>query len=202
MEENRGNGFLWALVGCGALLFLGLCVSAGFGVYVVMRRGASMPPMGQPATSEPSGGSTPVPPVLPPVAPDKPPPTAVAPVAPAVPQDPITVDATITNVSGSLSGRVSRGCHFVVDPPDDRGRCRTQITCDSVLVYGGPTAGYFPCRFDSASRSVNGSDTETTSDDGDAAMTVDTGSRTLQIRDDATGPSGEFSLSATLPATL
>lgn len=204
MEEKRGNGLLWALVGCGGLLFVGLCVALGAGVYLAYPRlqggvaGPNAPSTpvvapGQPVQPVPPGG---------PVGPganftDKPPPGAIPILPPpGFPARPIELNATITSVTGSLSGRVSRACRMVVEPPNANQRCRTQITCDTVLVYGGPQAGYFACRFDVGRGAVSGVDDQMTQADGDSAMSVDTDARRLQVRDDAGGPLGEFAIEA------
>lgn len=180
MEEQRGNGLLWALVGCGALLFVGLCVALGVGAYLVMRDGVPGPtdPVVQPAYP---------PPQVPPPPPDQPGPSFV-------------LEADVTQVTGTLAGRVNGTCRFEVETQTgaDRLHCRTQVFCDSQLVYGGPTAGYFPCQADAVRRSVRGVDGDTTSSDRDGAMTIDTDARTLVVRDDATGALGEFTLTATI----
>jgi hypothetical protein len=187
MDEKRGNGLLWSLVGCGALLFVGLCAGLFAGGYFAYQRARTAGP-GIPQSTP---GTEPLP--------DKPPTGQFAPPDPRqARQPPLELTATVTRVTGSLAGRVSRSCRFVVEATETPGSCRTQITCDAILVYGGATAGYFPCRFDSAARTVSGADTQTTTDDGDGAMTVDTASRTLQIHDDASGTNGEFSIAAAL----
>lgn len=195
MNDQRGSGLLWALVGCGGLLFVGLCVTLGFGAYILVRDGRlAERPGAEPIPVPTPGMPSPVAPV----------PGAPAPVAPTPLDPPFTLEARVSEVTGSLAGRVTSTCRFAIEQVSMQGdlRCRTQIVCDSILVYGGPQAGYFPCRSDASRRSVSGSDGQTTSQDRDAAMTVDTDARTLRVEDDASGPNGAFTLTATLPATL
>ena len=182
-DQSRGNGFLWALVGCGALLFVGLCVALGIGAWMLAREGFPQ----RPTSTAPPQGPTPGTPGL---GGGKPPPTS---------GEPLVFTAAITEATGSISGRISRECRFTVEPPrTDEPKCRTQIVCDSLLLYGGPSAGFFPCRFDPVARTVSGVDEDTTSADGDAAMTVDSTSRFLRIFDDSSGPNGEFTLVGTI----
>ncbi len=195
MNDTKGNGLLWVLVGCGGLMFVGLCVTVGVGVYVLADRGelTLLPsPDGPPPAPQPA----PVPPGPPPTSPPLPPPPTV--------QPPFTLEATVTEVTGSLAGRVQSRCRLAIEEVSsiEGMRCRTQIVCDSILVYGGPQAGYFPCTLDAPRRSVSGSDTQTTGDDGDAAMTIDTASGSLRISDDASSRNGAFTLVARLATTL
>lgn len=191
MEEKRGNGLLWALVGCGGLLFVGLCLALGVGAYLFVKEGA-------PGPTDPTGYPIANPPQVPPQVPPQIPPQ----IPPQVPPGgrSFTLEADVRRITGTLAGRVSTSCRFEIEElvGADGPRCRTQIFCDSVHVYGGPRSGYFTCRVDVDRRSVSGSDQGTTSEDTDAAMSVDTDARTLQIRDDATGMNGEFSLEATI----
>lgn len=201
MNDQRGSGLLWALVGCGGLLFVGLCVLLGFGAFYAMKDGRfasgpaapTAPPTAPPAPVPPSG------------VPDKPPPVgAPDPLAQPAGEPPFTLEARVTEATGSLAGRVRESCRFAIEQVQGASgpRCRTQVVCDSILVYGGPRAGFFDCRADAARRSVSGSDAQTTGQDGDAAMTVDTDARTLRIEDDAAGPSGAFTLTATIASSL
>lgn len=195
MNDQRGSGLLWALVGCGGLLFVGLCVTLGVGAYLLVQKSGSERGAGQvPAPMRPA--------VTP--APSQPAPPQPLPSPPTQLDPPFTLEARVTEVTGSLKGRVSSTCRFAIEqvPTEGELRCRTQIVCDSILVYGGPQAGYFPCRSDAARHSVSGSDTQTTAQDRDAAMSVDTDARTLRVEDDASGPNGAFVLTASLPATL
>lgn len=182
MEEQRGNGLLWTLVGCGALLFVGLCVAMGVGAYLFVRDGA--PGLNDRPAVGPQPQPTPVQPM---------------PQVPSPQTGPSFVRvADVTQVTGTLSGRVNGTCQVVVEQSQGNLNCRATITCDSILVYGGGSAGYFPGRIDVARQSVSGADTATTANDNDGAMTIDTDARTLEIRDDSTGSLGEFTLRATL----
>jgi len=182
-QESRGNGLLWALVGCGALLFVGLCTAMGAGAYLYLSNRPAAPPPGAPIAPQ-------YPPQTPPNVPPNLPPAGAS----------FTLQADVTQVTGSLSGRVSGQCQFAIETVQSNAglRCRTQILCDGTLVYGGPQSGFFDCRVDVSRRSVSGVDANTTSEDSDAAMTIDTDSHVLIVRDDASGPVGAFTLAATI----
>ena len=65
------------------------------------------------------------------------------------------------------------------------------------MLYGGPSAGLFPCELpEQPQRGVVGADDMTSATDTDAAMRLDTRSGTLSIRDDSSGPHGEYTLEA------
>ncbi|MBZ5711787.1 hypothetical protein [Nannocystis pusilla] len=77
--------------------------------------------------------------------------------------------ATVTSASG-LSG-VTSGSRCTVSVTTDDGRCRANVQCESHAVYAGgnPCAG--------AGASLSGGESMTTASDGDAAITIDTATR-------------------------
>jgi hypothetical protein len=110
------------------------------------------------------------------------------------------VRATVTSAEGSIAASVGTTCALTVeqrDRLDGTFWCNTQIVCAGQLLYGGPDAGYFPCVFHSTPRrDVVGADDQTHSEDGDAAMRLDTIAGSLEIWDDSTGPFGVFRVRA------
>lgn len=207
MSEPQGAlpGILGCLggLGCGAaLLVIGIS-----GVLFYLGTVASTPvvlptpppaPMPMPAPVPPSF-PLPPPPMLPtpPVAP-----TGV--LAPPGDRSPRLVYATVTAVSGDGVGiAVGASCDFNVERHDAANgsfTCNAQVVCGGRLLYGGPGAGYFPCTlYAGPPRHVVGSDLDTTTADHDGAMSLDTHG-TLELWDDATGPHGEFRVTATVVA--
>lgn len=197
---ERRSDSTWLLVGVGAgclFVFLSMACVAAAALYYF-----STP------LADPQGGPTPYPMPTPPspVPPTPPslPPTSVAPLAPPPPPTgpiddtaPATVHATIETVTGSPGVSVGQTCEFNVERRDrDDGSgfwCNAQIVCGGHLLYGGPTAGFFPCTlFSEPARGVVGTDPNTTAQDRDGAMSIDTTQSHLEIWDDAQGPSGEF----------
>ena len=104
--------------------------------------------------------------------------------------------ATVTSVTGAAVVTTGQSCEFNVERRDrDDGTfwCNAQIVCGGHLLYGGPTAGFFPCTlYEGPPRHVAGADPTTTREDQDPAMTLSTVDGTLEIWDDASGPNGEF----------
>jgi len=198
MTEQRDMlpGILGCLggLGCGAaLLVIGI---SGALFYVAEPRVDSSPPITVP-TPFPPPMPLPPPPVLP--SPPIAPPGTLAP-----PGDLSSrlVHATVTAVSGDGAGiAVGASCDFNVereDAPDGSFVCNAQVVCGGRLLYGGPGAGYFPCTlYAGPPRHVVGADLNTTTADHDGAMSLDTHG-TLELWDDATGPNGEFRVTATV----
>ena len=112
----------------------------------------------------------------------------------------LRVRATVRRVQGRSPVRVGAPCDFEVlrvRRADGGSWCRALVACGERLLYGGPDAGYFDCELGGVARPfVRGADPWTTSEDGDAAMGLDTPEGTLQVRDDASGAFGRFSLRA------
>jgi hypothetical protein len=185
-------------VGCGLVLVMMSCVLAGVFLYAGSRaRGGSTSPTPPPATSvAPPPPSTTLPPLT--GMPSIPPPTTtLVPVDPTDDRAPRAVSATIQTVTGTPGVSVGQTCEFNVERRDrDDGSgfwCNAQIVCGGHLLYGGPTAGFFPCTlFSAPGRGVVGSDPNTTASDQDAAMAIDTVQSHLEIWDDAQGANGEF----------
>lgn len=187
-----------------------LLVGVGVGCFFVLLSTLCLGSIGCYACSRETTSSAP--PYVPPDPPDYPPPptTDVLP-PPSLPpppssttvedHPPITVHATITEVSGSPGVTVGQTCEFNVERRDrDDGSgfwCNAQVVCGGHLLYGGPMAGFFPCTlFDSPTRGVVGSDPNTTSVDQDAAFSIDTSQLTMELHDDASGPNGELHVAA------
>lgn len=184
---SKGNGMIWVAAGCGGLLILTLCVGSGVAFYFVgqraeMERTDYPGPMIDP--NGPSGGQGP---------------------GPMMPNtggsESVEVNATVTVSTGSQPAAAGSTCSFRVEHlPRSNGAgfwCRTQAVCAGRLLFGGPTAGYFNCTYSGgASPAVTGGDPDTTSADSDASFAIDTTSGNVTIRDDASGPNGEYSLVA------
>lgn len=167
-------------VGCGGFLLSVLCI---------------VPPvlwLAKPETVEPSLE------VLP--APSEPSDPSLLPPRPPDVRRPHRVTARIEEVRGVPGLRRGATCSFDVTRhprPDGTFWCNAQVTCGGQLVYGGTGAGYFECTlYDQPERHVVGEDPGTTSEDGDAAMRLDTLREELTVRDDARGRLGELTLRA------
>jgi hypothetical protein len=206
-EGEKDNTALYVLLGCAGLLVLGLCAATGVGVWMVMEQASSAPPVAYPMPPGPVPGPT-VPTPPPPVAPSPFPPTP-GPALPPPPSfaPPMLVRATIDSIEGASPVAVGTACEFTVErqpsPEQPSGYwCRTQIVCGGRLLYGGPSAGFFPCTLgEGTPRTVVGQDVETTSVDTDASMTIDTSTATLTIRDDSAGPFGAYGVRARITET-
>lgn len=211
MEPRSDNTWLFLGVGLGCGMLMVLLVCAGVGTYFLMRSGSASTGPGNgagpsypPAYPPPSYPPLPVPPIPPTVAVPPsvapPPPSSVA-TAGDDDRAPRAVHATIETVTGSPGVSVGQTCEFNVerrDREDGSGFwCNAQVVCGGHLLYGGPTAGFFPCTlFAGPSRGVVGQDPSTTSQDRDAAISIDSVQSHLEVWDDATGPSGEFRVGA------
>lgn len=190
-EPQSNNTLIWVLVGCAGLLVLGLCGATGFGVWLYLEDSRTAAPMPVP---------TPTPYPAPPSGP-APGPGPALPAPPQMGASPRTITATVTSVTGSSPVAVGATCGFNVERhtrPDPPGFwCRAQISCGGTLLYGGPSAGFFPCQlFEQPRRDVTGEDDMMTGSDTDAAMRLDTRAGTLSIRDDSAGPHGQYTLEA------
>ncbi|MCC6874029.1 MAG: hypothetical protein IT378_06950 [Sandaracinaceae bacterium] len=184
--KEKSSPWLWVGIGCGGLALLGLCL---------------IPPIAYLTMGSSEGGSlvdrddtAPAPGP----APD------VAPPLPGTDSRRVTVRVTrALNVPGARDGAT---CAFDVtrhDRSDGSFWCNAQIRCGDRLLYGGPTAGFFECTlYDQPQRHVVGHDVNTTSGDRDAAMSLDTLTGTLEVRDDATGVNGQFELQARVTSVL
>lgn len=200
-EGEKDNTALYVLLGCAGLLVLGLCAATGVGVWMVMEQASSAPPVAYPTPAPIPGPTVPTPP--PPIAPTPFPPST-GPALPPPPSfaPPMLVRATIDSIEGASPVAVGTACEFTVErqpsPEQPSGYwCRTQIVCGGRLLYGGPSAGFFPCTLgEGTPRTVVGQDVETTSVDTDASMSIDTSTATLTIRDDSAGPFGAYGVRA------
>jgi hypothetical protein len=136
---------------------------------------------------------------------------AVAPEPPPIAQDPVIgpagedfsprqIEATVTASEGAAPVPVGATCSFDVVPRPQQGGgywCNAQIACGGRLLYGGESAGFFPCTLSPPpTRDVVGRDSQTTAVDGDSSMEIDTSQRVLMVSDDPIGTYGAFSVVA------
>lgn len=188
----RNNGTLWVGVGvgCALLLLCGLCVTGAAAWYFVRSARTVEPSAPTPTWMQPptTGGAPPTPPVVGPATPIGPGGTAGT--------DLRRVRATVTEVSGLADVAVGTSCSADVtrhDREDGTFWCNAQILCGARLLYGGGTAGFFPCvLYEGPRRDVVGSDSSTSREDRDGSMSLNTIGGSLEIRDDSSGANGEF----------
>ena len=170
MTERRGAA-IWLLTGGLGLLGALLCIGGGVAVFLY---GGN--PVAAPATG--TGGGAP----------------------PGVDFSPREVVATVERVTPGAPAAYGAECRFSVEGqahPQLGYWCNAQIQCGGRLLYGGPSAGFFPCVLaPSPARDVAGEDASTSSQDRDAAMRIDTANRSLTIRDDSAGANGEYVVDA------
>lgn len=76
--------------------------------------------------------------------------------------------------------------------------CHVVMTCAGQVLYGDASQGFFPCQFSTSPPRVVGQDVSTTMSDQDAAFSIDTDQRTLNVADDFLGRAGMYTLTATL----
>lgn len=186
----------WIVVGVGCLfvLVVGLCGLGATATYMLRtgdELGVPLPPT--PIQTEP------IAPIPPPTAP--PPPATSEPFAIGAPPEPSVrvVRATVTEASGLADVTPGTPCTVEVRRSDDTELpCQAQIDCGPRHLYGSASLGYFVCALavGGARPEVSGSDTMTTREDTDPAMTLDTALGTLSLRDDETGSLGAFSVTA------
>lgn len=217
MQEGSSSKWLWIALGCGFLVVVGTCAGGAIAFYFFAKERVTAE-SSQPA---PLGGAAPVPPsaadpsagsgvTLAPMDPPSlgNPPPLPPPPGPVGPFDatPRTVVATVTSVRGAQVVPVGAECRFDVRRVREAGgaaTCNAQVHCGQKLLYGGPTAGFFPCTIDEPpARDVVGSDGRTTAEDSDAALELDTRAGRLRIRDDASGPHGAYELEAAIARAL
>ena len=201
MEPRNDSTWLFVGVaaGCGVVVLAGMCIAGG----LFFSLNASSAPRPPPITGYPNP-YPPLPPLPPPTFLPLPP--SLVPPPPPLPSGtseapgdraPRTVRATITSMTGAAGVSVGQTCEFNVERRDsDDGAgfaCNAQIVCGGHLLYGGPMGGFFPCTlFTAPTHGVVGTDPNTTGQDGDAAMSVDSVQSRLEIWDDASGANGEF----------
>jgi hypothetical protein len=186
-KDERGT---WAkiAIGCGSLALLGLCVTPPMLWLAANADSGDDVAEGDPDPDAPVlSDPTPLPPLPPPQAGAR------------------RVSAVVEEVTGSVPGvRAGTRCEFDVtreDRDDGTFWCNAQIRCGNQLLYGGQTrgrrSGFFDCTlYEQPERHVVGEDRDTTGQDADPAMRLDTLRGTLTIRDDARGRLGEFTVRA------
>ncbi len=117
----------------------------------------------------------------------------------------LQVVAVVDNASPGAPVGIGSDCQFTVTgTPDPQAgtMCNAQIVCAGQLLYGGPSAGYFPCAISGPPPYVSGSDLSTSQTDHDAAMSLDTASGSLTITDDAAGQFGAYQVHARVTSVL
>ena len=180
MDANPGKA-IWILTGCLGISFVGIVLALGLVAFLRGDDGQSSPDIG--IGPERRVGPQPVDP-------------------PGV--RPIGIVATVVQAVGSAPVAVGTECRFQVErrtKDDGSYWCNSQIGCGGRLLYGGATAGFYPCNYvDGAARHVVGTDPETTSADGDARMEIDTYRSVLSIADDQAGAFGAYTLVARIVA--
>lgn len=223
-EQGGGSSvWLWVGIGCGGLLLIFACFG-GIGAYfflqakeaseemavaareaearyareaaeaeqrAMMEREAALAQQGQ-------GQGLGLPSMPPPPLPTGPRPTNTS---------PITVTAQVTGVTGNPGVSPGTPCTFLVEQHDAAERpggywCRANVMCGLTLLYGGGTAGYFPCTVTDSPRSVVGRDSDTTQSDSDGSLDIDTRAGRLRVADDATGRLGAFSVDAQITSAI
>lgn len=166
---NRNPGKpIWILTGL--LVVLGLFTCGGIGVFIAVA--PRPPPVVENPVADPTGADL----------------------------GPRQIEATVTSSEGAAPVAVGSSCSFeVLTQPAQGGgyMCNAQIYCAGRLLYGGPNAGYFPCTvFGPPNRGVVGRDAQTTANDGDSSMEMDTSQHLLMVGDDPTGTFGAYSVVA------
>jgi len=113
---------------------------------------------------------------------------------------PLAVKAEVTRVSGNSGVRAGQTCDFFVERRlrgENDFYCSAEVVCGGKLLYGGTDRGFFPCRFyEGDRRDVVGGEAQTTSEDKDGALRIDTRQGVLRVWDDQGGTLGEFDVEA------
>ncbi|HJL16683.1 MAG TPA: hypothetical protein RMH99_13555 [Sandaracinaceae bacterium LLY-WYZ-13_1] len=214
-ETDERTPWLWVWVGCGGFALMALCLVPAAAYFALAaddapegRVAESAPPApSAPGAGSPGAGSpgprpaTPGPPMAP-IPPGAPPSGGPGPAAPPPPggsTSPRRITATVER-SDLRSVPAGASCRFDVRRaarPDGTFWCNAQVRCAGQLLYGGPRAGYFDCTlYERPHRHVVGEDFDTSSEDTDAAMRLDTLGHELVVRDDAAGRHGAFEVHA------
>jgi len=115
-------------------------------------------------------------------------------------REPRQVRAEVTRVTGSSGVRPGDKCDFLIERrlrDNEALWCNAQVVCGGRLIYGGPNAGFFPCRLEEGERrDVIGSEPSPTGKDGDGAIHINTAEGVMRVWDDASGGFGEFLVEA------
>ncbi len=209
-QPKKDNAWLWAVlgVGCGGMLLLALCGGGmlywgyrraqehGTDIFADVRRQVeeARDRRNQRTQSPdddviPNGGRH----------------TGPAPNVPDVTSLPadrtLTITARVTEYSGTQNPiSVGAECAFNVSRvPRSDGTfwCNAQVVCGGQQIYGGATAGFFPCTwYDPPNAGVVGEDSQTSAQDRDGAFEINTVSHTLAVSDDSQGTHGVFHMRA------
>ncbi len=117
----------------------------------------------------------------------------------------VDVMLTVTLAAGLRGVAAGTTCNLSVQFGQTvNGRhCRAVIDCADLAVYGArERAGFFACTaFSTDPPLVIGTDSASSSSDGDPRFAIDTTMGTLSLSDDARGALGRFSLSGTTTVT-
>lgn len=206
--KDEREPWRWAVIGCAVVFLAGLCLVPAAVVAFLVDGGDERPPevvspppqLPTPPPTPPTPPPTPPTPTpVPPTPPPTSPPTPTAPPPPAT-DPPRRVEARVTESTGLGSVSVGDTCSFDVvrhPLPDGTFWCNAQIRCAGQLLYGGANAGYFDCTlYEGVQRHVVGEDANTTGVDSDSAMSLNTLTHELVVRDDAAGSLGAFTVRA------
>jgi hypothetical protein len=104
-------------------------------------------------------------------------------------------DAVVRTADGLPGIEAGDRCRVQIGRGHGALPCRIAVSCEGVVVYGAGATGFVPCPSEPG---VLAADETTTSGDEDPAITARADTRTLSVRDDASGPLGAFALVADL----
>ncbi len=195
-EEKQKSPILWIALGGGLLLLSCCCFSGvGYWFYAMRSSGSDGPVFG------PVGDNGPV------EAPGPAPTPLVIPVAPRPFGTTRTVLATVERVGGNVAVNAGDSCSFAIEVRDNAQEpsgywCHVVLMCGVTVLYGGESNGFFRCAVYDNPPSVSGEDAETTSTDTDGSFQIDTQTRTLIVRDDASGAMGAFRVEARIDSVF
>lgn len=198
MEDGKRSPWTYVAVGCGGLVLLGVigsCVGpAIIGAFLAWQGGSAAVSPPVPVTGQnlwtPDASAGGAGPMLPE------PPGQLQPSL-AGSDRPVTMTVTLSRASGPEGLAAGHACTAVVRPPARNGQslCQGEVRCGDRVLYGGSSNGYFGCEIQWVpSLRVTGRDDATASEDGDAAIEIDTTTELIRVRDDATGPHGVFEI--------
>jgi hypothetical protein len=208
-ERKKQSPLVWVLGGCGGVLVLGVCIAcigpSVFGMAMMglddMSFGGTPPvPTPWPVETYDAAGLTGGP-VLPlPAGPIRP---SLAQLDPSQDLAPRRVRFVIASVAQSTRFSVGQECVAVIERRMLEGsdyRCHADVSCGEMVLYGGPSQGFFPCQMlMNDRRDVTGSDDASTEVDGDAEFRIDTTISHIAMRD-TTGALGEYNIAGTMLA--
>lgn len=113
---------------------------------------------------------------------------------------PTRFQASVTAATGLAGIQAGQACDVSVERAEFRSQwaCRTRVSCDATVVYGGDRGGLVPCEIALDPIRIVGTDADPTSGDSDPRLSIDTVHGTLTVSDDAIGSQPARQLTATL----